>query len=934
MPRERLLRVLNDAANLPITVIVGPPGSGKTTLLAQYASIDQNQVAWHALDDATVEPETIFAELQNALAQITGLASAPNTSGSLFGVIEQLTFPVTLAIDDLHLVEGTPMQAAILRLAALLPRRGRLVMTSRTTPEWLLATLRSDVDVKRLDAEDLRFRSWEVEQLFGQHYQEPLPPEDAAALSRETEGWAAGLRMFHLSTTGKTLDARRQAVAQLWGKASLLPSYLTDTVLAGLPETVVDFLTQTSALVHLDPTVCDVFLNRTDSAEILEDLARRHLFTIRTGPHSYRYHAVLQGHLEATLAVRLNASETEDLYRRAATALQGVGHDRPAMRAWIRAGDWGAAEQIRQHLALPAAAGQRSSRTSIPAMSSAGDPWMRIAEARQQVACGRLAAARECYRKAEVEFTEPAARQRCRAERVAVEAFLGIGAPYAHERSRDWHLRLRAALRAQPSRLWREAPAQSDDGWQLAACAAAMLDGNLANGGALARSLADSSSEPIRLTARCIVAIVDGVTGGADASARLLELALEAELAGQQWLARMARATRGFFDPSAGDTAATIKTECDDLEDAWGGALAAFAHAVSVALEDGDCLSLFEEAAERAEQLDAPVITCWVRALEAHAAAKQHASEAIDLIREADSCARLAGVPGARAVVWFSEAELDPTAANRLRALAREAAAEYGWVINRMPETPVAARIRCFGGYTFQLQDREVDWRQLRPRASAMLRLLSLHVGQGVHEETLIEALWPEMTIDRARHNLQVAVSSLRHVLDPERRRGEPSLIRRSGEHYALTLPEPYDVDLLRFESAIRDWRQLRRSEAPAEERIAVLTRAVGAYTGDLLPEDGPADWVVSQRERIRLDAAAASAALATLHLEVGAHAAAIREVEQAIRIDPFQDHAWRVLLDAHEQRGDTAALERTRRRYADILDELGVEAPDTPPPR
>ena len=42
-----------------------------------------------------------------------------------------------------------------------------------------------------IDAQDLQFRPWEVERLFREIYGQPLRPEDAAALTRRTGGWAA-----------------------------------------------------------------------------------------------------------------------------------------------------------------------------------------------------------------------------------------------------------------------------------------------------------------------------------------------------------------------------------------------------------------------------------------------------------------------------------------------------------------------------------------------------------------------------------------------------------------------------------------------------------------------------------------------------------------------------------------------------------------------
>ncbi len=58
-------------------------------------------------------------------------------------------------------------------------------------------------ELVELDSDALRFRSWEVEELFRVVYREPLSPEAAAALTRRTGGWAAGLMLFHLATSGQ-----------------------------------------------------------------------------------------------------------------------------------------------------------------------------------------------------------------------------------------------------------------------------------------------------------------------------------------------------------------------------------------------------------------------------------------------------------------------------------------------------------------------------------------------------------------------------------------------------------------------------------------------------------------------------------------------------------------------------------------------------------
>ena len=90
-------------------------------------------------------------------------------------------------------------------------------------------------ELAQLDAEDLRFRSWEVEELFRAVYAQPLSPETAAALTRRTGGWAAGLQLFHLATARSSAGSNANGPStSSSGRSRLIRSYLARNVLDGL----------------------------------------------------------------------------------------------------------------------------------------------------------------------------------------------------------------------------------------------------------------------------------------------------------------------------------------------------------------------------------------------------------------------------------------------------------------------------------------------------------------------------------------------------------------------------------------------------------------------------------------------------------------------------------------------------------------------------
>jgi two-component SAPR family response regulator len=101
-------------------------------------------------------------------------------------------------------------------------------------------------------------------------------------------------------------------------------------------------------------------------------------------------------------------------------------------------------------------------------------------------------------------------------------------------------------------------------------------------------------------------------------------------------------------------------------------------------------------------------------------------------------------------------------------------------------------------------------------------------------------------------------------------------------------------------------------------------------YGGDLLPEEGPAEWVVDEREARRTAAASAAHGLAEVLLELGQPLAAATACERGLAIDRYDDDLWRLCAEAYDRAGDRAAAARARAKYARVLRDLGLESEAT----
>lgn len=241
----------------------------------------------------------------------------------------------------------------------------------------------------------------------------------------------------------------------------------------------------------------------------------------------------------------------------------------------------------------------------------------------------------------------------------------------------------------------------------------------------------------------------------------------------------------------------------------------------------------------------------------------------------------------------------------------------------------------CFGG--FRIEDdgrsaasgrRELDLTGIRPRSRTLLRYLAAAGGRAVHRERILDALWPELTGTTAVNSLHVAVSTIRTFLEPRVARGASRYLVRDGLTYRLDTGAADDSDVTAFDDAFTAGRRAAAAGRTAEA-VLLLQAALCRYTGELLPEDGAADWVVADRDGYRSRATTAAGLIAGLELGAGHPIAAVAAARRALELDDQDDTGWRRLITAQQRSGDHAAAARTRAGYETMLRALGV--PVTP---
>ncbi len=777
-----------------------PAGSGKSRLLAHVAVAYPGPVAWCGAPDPVPRTEAALARwLWNGLGPVlsAGGASPPD----LAGVLESLDGPgppILVMADDVHLLEGSDAELALAELIRRLPGRMRLLLASRVSLALDLSKLRVAGQLVEIGPEDLRFRTWEVEELFRDVYRDPLIPEEVGTLARRTAGWAAYLQLFHLATARKPIAERRRVLASLTNRSRLVQEYLTRHVLSGLSADLQDFLIRTSVLRRPTVPLCDELLGwHSGSRELLAELERRQLFTDRLDDESYRYHTVLLSYLEARLVEAIGASAAREEHRRAAVLLERERLTEDAAAAFAKAEDW---DGVARTLGHPAGAGAGLGGAwleALPPTVVETDALLLMARARRSMASGALADAVATMKAAEEVAASTVVAERCRLERDRISAWMNPERPAGD----DWIAVLRSATQRQPREAQRVASVLVGPTGRFAEGAAAFLAGDMMAAARLFRGVATHpEAAPAMAAGAHLMAALSAALHGRHADdGELDRLRDEVEETGIPWLDRIAQAALALFAPLSTDALDNLGDACQRESDRWGEALVAFMSGLCHLRRGAAGVPYFERAATMFDELGAGVLAASAQAylaLAAHAAGQRDL--AAHTAQQTRTLASLLEVPGAAGVAGLALGlsigdERECFRARQLlnplgtwewhQALGTSVPEEASAAIGRGPpgggdlpgpngQVPAAAppgvarvQLQCLGGFSLVVAGRQVDESAAKPMERALLHLLAMRAGEQVHREALVEALWPEAERDAGLHRLQVAISSLRRLL-------------------------------------------------------------------------------------------------------------------------------------------------------------------------
>ncbi len=206
------------------------------------------------------------------------------------------------------------------------------------------------------------------------------------------------------------------------------------------------------------------------------------------------------------------------------------------------------------------------------------------------------------------------------------------------------------------------------------------------------------------------------------------------------------------------------------------------------------------------------------------------------------------------------------------------------------------------------------------PKQRALLAALLLaHREDAVSAERLTDVLWGEAPPATAAKALQVHVSQLRRALGA----GQPIVTLGGG--YAVRLA-PGELDLERFE-ALAERARRSRADGALQDAAAALREALALFRGPPLadaPLLGPAAAEADRLAGMRL---AALEERLDVDLALGAHTAAIVELEALAAEHPYRERLHAQLMLALYRAGRQGdALAAFRRVRGALVEDLGLD--------
>jgi DNA-binding SARP family transcriptional activator len=228
-------------------------------------------------------------------------------------------------------------------------------------------------------------------------------------------------------------------------------------------------------------------------------------------------------------------------------------------------------------------------------------------------------------------------------------------------------------------------------------------------------------------------------------------------------------------------------------------------------------------------------------------------------------------------------------------------------------EHQAAYRGYLFGPFRLFHQEEPMgEMLQRRNKARILLKWFLLNPGKLGSADEFIDLFWPEISPEKAIGNFYVTMHYLRHILEPglQARQESAFIHRKPNNFYWFQMDEHWWTDTSDVEMLFQRARE--QDVRGDDHRALYYYRQIANYCNrGFLPEDECADWLLPYRRRYKHVHLQALTRLIQLYTQRDELEEMLEYAYQTLLIDPYNEIATVVIVNAHLQQGNVSVAQR-----------------------
>ncbi|MCP4706880.1 MAG: hypothetical protein GY865_19955, partial [candidate division Zixibacteria bacterium] len=208
-----------------------------------------------------------------------------------------------------------------------------------------------------------------------------------------------------------------------------------------------------------------------------------------------------------------------------------------------------------------------------------------------------------------------------------------------------------------------------------------------------------------------------------------------------------------------------------------------------------------------------------------------------------------------------------------------------------------------------------------RKKSKMLFQILLIEHPRPIHEEKIIEFLWPDSNLSKGKSILQTSVGDLRKALDPLYEPRGKSYIKYTNQQYYLELPDGSQIDTFIFEDTLKKGMiSIDKNYVFDDSSEKEINRALGMYKGELIPEQRYEDYSIEYGERLQKLYLDGILAFSKYLYKKNRYDEGITVLRNGLKLDPLWGQGVEQLMKIQVKNDNLFQAMKTYRNYEKLL--------------